>query len=55
MVMSVAERPVRSDDVSELRARLRGELLGPGDAGYEPARALWNGAIDTHPGAIARC
>jgi FAD/FMN-containing dehydrogenase len=50
-----AERPVREADVRALRERLRGELLAPGDAGYEQARALWNGAIDGHPGLIARC
>jgi FAD/FMN-containing dehydrogenase len=30
-------------------------VLRPGDAGYQPARALWNGAIDRRPGLIARC
>ena len=33
----------------------RGELLGPGDAGYDQARRLWNGAIDKRPALIARC
>src|SRR5215213_9079031 len=33
----------------------RGELLRPGDDGYEPARRLWNGAIDKRPALIARC
>jgi FAD/FMN-containing dehydrogenase len=50
-----AERPVREADVRALRERLRGELLRPGDAGYDQARALWNGAIDGHPSLIARC
>ncbi len=50
-----AQRPVREADVLALRERLRGELLRPGDAGYDQARALWNGAIDAHPGLIARC
>src|SRR5574341_1662265 len=49
------QRPVREDDVTVLRASLRGEVLAPGDEGYEPARALWNGAIDKRPGLIARC
>src|SRR4051794_25227654 len=32
-----------------------GELLAPGDAGYDAARAIWNGAIDRRPALIARC
>lgn len=33
----------------------RGRLFGPGDAGYDEARTIWNGAIDRRPGLIARC
>jgi FAD/FMN-containing dehydrogenase len=33
----------------------RGRLIGPGDADYDPGRAVWNGAIDRHPRLIARC
>jgi FAD/FMN-containing dehydrogenase len=32
-----------------------GELLRPGDEGYEDARRIHNGMIDKHPGLIARC
>ncbi len=42
--------------VQELRDALRGELLQPGDEGYDEARRLWNGAHDTaEPAVIARC
>ena len=51
---TAAERPLRTPDPEALRGLLLGEVLGPGDQGYEPARALWNGAIDLRPGAIAR-
>jgi hypothetical protein len=40
--------------VDELGARLRGELLRSGDAGYEEARKVWNGMIDKHPDLIVR-
>src|SRR5215510_8486058 len=40
---------------ASLRAALHGELILPGDAAYETARRLWNGAIDRHPALIVRC
>jgi FAD/FMN-containing dehydrogenase len=42
-------------DVGVLRGQLRGPLLGPGDEGYEDARAVWNASIDRRPALIARC
>ncbi|MGI9008743.1 MAG: FAD-binding oxidoreductase [Streptosporangiaceae bacterium] len=39
----------------DLDASIRGDLIIPGDAGYDEARAVYNAMIDKHPGAIARC
>ena len=39
----------------ELAAAVRGGLIVPGDPGYDEARAVYNGMIDKHPAAIARC
>ncbi len=41
--------------VEEFKAGLRGELLRPGDGGYEDARTIWNAMIDKRPALIARC
>jgi FAD/FMN-containing dehydrogenase len=39
---------------SDLTA-FRGEVIRPGDPGYEQARRVWNGQIDRRPQLIARC
>jgi FAD/FMN-containing dehydrogenase len=39
----------------ELTAILRGELILPGDVGYDQARSVYNAMIDKHPAAIVRC
>lgn len=41
--------------VQELRATLRGELLEPGQEGYDTACQVWNAMIDHRPALIARC
>lgn len=39
----------------DLAGRLRGTVIGQGDAGYDEARKIYNGMIDKRPAAIARC
>src|SRR5215467_15579422 len=39
----------------ELAAAVRGDLIVPGDPGYDQARAVYNGMIDKRPAAIVRC
>jgi FAD/FMN-containing dehydrogenase len=36
-------------------ADFTGQLLAPGDDGFDTARRVWNGAIDRTPAFIARC
>lgn len=43
-------------DVARRRlAHLADRLIGPGDPGYDAARAVHNGMIDRHPALIVRC
>ena len=45
----------QSVDIESLRAALEGQLVGPQDVGYDEARKIWNGMLDRHPAAVARC
>ena len=40
--------------LADLAGRVSGPVLGPGDAGYDAARAVHNGLIDKRPAAIVR-
>ena len=41
--------------VAELAEAVHGEVIAPGDPGYDEARAIWNGAHDRRPALIVRC
>jgi FAD/FMN-containing dehydrogenase len=41
--------------LEQLRARFRGQIIQPGDTGYDDARRVYNGMIDKRPRVIARC
>ena len=41
--------------VDTLRGDVRGEILVPGDSGYDDARSLYNAMIDKRPAVMIRC
>jgi len=43
------------ENLEQLRNSFRGELVQPGDAGYDSVRKVYNGMIDKRPRLIARC
>lgn len=48
------ERGLDQEVVASLRAALRGQVVQPGDADYDAARAVFNGMIDRRPALIVR-
>jgi FAD/FMN-containing dehydrogenase len=45
----------RTRALAELWARLEGQLVLPGQPGYDEARTVWNAAVDRRPRAVVRC
>ena len=41
--------------INEFKTQFRGNVLLPGDAGYDEVRQIWNAMIDRRPALIARC
>jgi FAD/FMN-containing dehydrogenase len=50
-----ADTTIDDAALEAFKTSLRGELLHPGDPGYDDARKVWNGMIDKRPALIARC
>jgi FAD/FMN-containing dehydrogenase len=44
-----------SNAIEELKAATRGQVLLPGDSGFDEARRIWNAMIDRRPAMIVRC
>ena len=44
-----------SGGVEKLRAAMDGPVIGPGDAGFDEARRVYNAEIDRRPSVITRC
>ncbi|RJF99372.1 FAD-binding oxidoreductase [Noviherbaspirillum saxi] len=46
---------MKHDVIDDFKSKLRGELLEPGDPGFDEARKIWNAMIDRKPAIIVRC
>jgi FAD/FMN-containing dehydrogenase len=42
-------------DVGRLRRSVEGQVMLPGEDGYDSARALWNAMVDRRPAVVVRC
>jgi FAD/FMN-containing dehydrogenase len=54
-IEEMTHAPLGDASIAELAQAMRGELIVPGDPGYDGARSIWNGAHDRRPALIARC
>jgi FAD/FMN-containing dehydrogenase len=55
MAQQITPGDLKELEVQELVSRMRGELLRPGDAGYDQAIQIYNGMIKKRPALIAHC
>jgi len=46
---------IGTGDVESLRNSLRGDIVLPGEPGYDEARTVWNAMIDRRPALVIRC
>ncbi len=45
---------LKTDNLSDLRSRLTGRVIAPGDPNYDAARSVFYGGFDRRPALIAR-
>lgn len=46
---------IKQDLIDNLKVRLLGQILSPGDSGYDTSCVIWNGMINKKPALIIRC
>ena len=54
-VMNSTGTTLGEASIEKFQGSLQGEVLRPGDNGYDEARMVWNRMVDKHPALIARC
>ncbi len=55
MIRSIEQAGLDEAALEDLRPRVLGRLIRPGDESYEERRKVWNGVIDKTPALIVEC
>src|SRR6516165_6687920 len=53
--LEASTKKIALNAVADLRSKLRGTVVLPGDDGYDTARTIWNAMVDRRPALVARC
>src|SRR5690242_9243795 len=53
--MDGRDADLAQEALAALKARVRGAVILPGEAGYDDARTVWNAMIDRRPALVVRC
>lgn len=49
------EAELKEETLNDLKLRLKGPVLLPGDGGYEDSRTVWNAMINRKPAIVVKC
>lgn len=52
---TLKDKIMNNEKMTDLKSAIAGEILLPGDMGYDNARAIWNGMFNRKPAIIIRC
>ncbi len=53
--LDAGQRTIGNGTLEALRQGLAGDVLLPGDGGYDDSRGIWNAMIDRRPGMVVHC